>query len=344
MTNLLIKWYESNKRDLPWRKTLNPYCIWVSEIILQQTQIATGIQYYQKFLNKFPDISTLANAKEEDVLKIWQGLGYYNRAINMLYTAKIIHKNYNNKFPEEYAELIKLRGIGEYTAAAISSICYDEKKAVVDGNVYRVLTRYYNIDTPINTSIGKKIIQNIAEKLLPQSSIGEYNQAIMDFGSIHCKKNNPKCNICPLKSDCKSNILGNVMQRPVKKLKKNITTRYFNYLFINQNNYFIIQQRKTKDIWSKLYELPLIETNEEITLNQLKSNIILKRLEILHVNYQYQVKHLLSHQKLIISFWNIQIDNMPVEKKMKKILIQDINKYPFPKPLEKYFDKEHVII
>ncbi|MBF25713.1 MAG: A/G-specific adenine glycosylase [Flavobacteriales bacterium] len=344
MTNLIIKWYRSNKRDLPWRKTKNPYCIWVSEIILQQTQIKTGIKYYKKFLKKFPNISSLANSKEEDVLKIWQGLGYYNRAINMLYTAKTIAQNYNNNFPLCYDELIKLKGIGEYTAAAISSICYDEKKAVVDGNVYRFLSRYYNIDTPINTSLGKRQFQNIADKLIPKTGCGEYNQAIMDFGSLNCKKNNPTCITCPIKRTCKAFKLGNVQQLPVKKPKKNIKTRYLNYLFINQKKQCIIQQRNSKDIWNKLYELPLIETDCKITFNQLKSHIITKQFKILNINFQCQFNHILSHQRLIISFWDIKINNINAKKNSKKILIKDINKYPLPKPIEKYFHKEHLII
>ncbi len=344
MTTELLKWYKKNKRDLPWRKTSDPYKIWVSEIILQQTQIKTGIKYYYKFLKKFPNITILSNAKEVDVLKTWEGLGYYNRALNMLNTAQTIKVNYNNIFPITYSKLIKLKGIGEYTAAAISSICGNEKRAVVDGNVYRVLSRIYNIDIPINTYMGKKKFQKLANKLIPNTNTGTYNQAIMDFGSIHCKNDNPKCNICPLKSMCQAAKLELVKERPVKKVLKNVKIRYLNYLFIQHQDCFIIQQRKTKDIWNKLYELPLIETKAPIIKKELRNSKLLKKLNVSNMEHQYQLIHILSHQKLIISFWKITIRDINFKHKLKTITLQDIEKYPFPKPLQKYFDKEHLII
>ncbi len=339
MVNQLLEWYHQNKRDLPWRKTYDPYKIWVSEIILQQTQIQTGTKYYHAFIKKFPNIESLSLAKERDVLKVWEGLGYYTRAINMLYAAKKINTDYDGIFPSKYEDLIKLKGIGQYTASAISSICYNEKKAVVDGNVYRVLTRLYNIHTPINTSIGKKEIQNIADNLIPEKDPGSYNQAMMDFGSIHCKKSNPKCQICPLKKHCKAIKLDLVKLLPIKKLNKKITVRYFNYLFIADSKYFLIKQRKTNDIWKKLYELPLIESQSELNLNSLESNNYLNQFNINSIKQQYKTIHILSHQKLIITFWEIKTNNRLTNNRYTQITRQDINKYPFPKPLQNYFNK-----
>ena len=344
MTEQLIKWYRYNKRDLPWRKTLNPYKIWVSEIILQQTQIKTGIKYYATFIKTFPNIETLASAQEIDVLKIWQGLGYYNRALNMLDTAKTIKKKYHSIFPVKYIELIKLKGVGEYTAAAISSICADEKKAVLDGNVYRVLSRIYNINTPINTYAGKKKFQIIANQLMPNSNTGRYNQAIMDFGSIHCKKNNPQCSICPLKKECQSFQLKLVHNRPIKNKKKKKKIRYFNYLFIRDNNSVIIQQRDNKDIWNKLYEFPLVESDGPISKNELLKNKSVQMLNILDIQHSFKLEHILSHQKLRISFWKILFNNIHVNRRLKKIELNNIHKYPFPQPFKQYFDKEQLII
>ena len=337
MVNQLLKWYHENKRDLPWRKTSDPYKIWVSEIILQQTQIQTGTKYYNTFITRFPNVRSLALAKEIDVLKIWEGLGYYTRAINMLYTAKKIHADYHGVFPCKYEDLMKLKGIGPYTASAISSICYNEKKAVVDGNVYRVLTRLYNIQIPINSNAGKKKIQELADRLIPKKNPGAYNQAIMDFGSIHCKKNNPKCNICPLKKDCKAIKLDLVKILPIKKLSKKIIFRYFNYLFITDNKYFLIKQRETNDIWKKLYELPLIESKGEINIQQLKKSEYLNQFNINSIKYQYKTQHILSHQKLIITFWEVKTNNRLINNRYIKINTKDIKKYPFPKPLKTYF-------
>ncbi len=339
MVNQLLTWYHKNKRDLPWRKTSDPYKIWVSEIILQQTQIKTGTQYYNIFIKKFPNVESLALAEEIDILKIWEGLGYYTRAINMLSTAKKIKTDYNGRFPSKYDELIKLRGIGQYTASAISSICFDEKKAVVDGNVYRVLTRLYNVQIPINTNAGKKKIQKIADGLIPSKDPGTYNQAIMDFGSMQCKKNNPKCNICPLKKKCKATKLNLVRVLPIKKLSKKITLRYFNYLFITDLEYFLIKQRKTNDIWKKLYELPLIESKEKIDITTLEHNQYLNQFNVNSIQYQYETNHILSHQKLIITFWEVKINNRLTNNRCIKINKKDINRYPFPKPLQTYFNK-----
>ena len=342
MTHKLLSWYHKNKRDLPWRKTLNPYKIWVSEIILQQTQIKTGIKYYRLFIKKFPNIKALANADEIEVLNAWQGLGYYNRALNMLTSAKKVITEHNGVFPSKYIDLIKLKGVGEYTASAISSICSNEKRAVLDGNVYRFLSRLYNIDTPINTYLGQKKFQKIATQLMPNKHCGTYNQAIMEFGSIHCEKRSPKCVSCPFQSNCKSFKLSLIKLRPVKNTRIIKKIRYLNYFLIKENEEFIIQQRNINDIWQKLYELPLIESSQKLTEAQLIKHKYLRSFRVNSITNVFSMNHILSHQKLKIIFWNTKTKRINIPTKFKKITISQISNYPFPVPLKKYFDKEHL--
>lgn len=336
LTNKLIAWYKKNKRDLPWRGLTDSYHIWVSEIILQQTQIHTGIKYYERFINIFPTIKDLALATEEDVLNVWQGLGYYRRALNMLSAAKTVMIQYDGLFPKEYSKLLQLPGIGIYTASAVSSICNDEKKAVVDGNVYRFLSRIYNISTAINTTQGIKEFQHIANKLIPEKNPGDYNQAIMDFGSTHCKKHNPKCNTCPFQLDCLAYQLGEIHLRPVKHKTKKSSVKYFNYLFIHSKALFLLQQRTNNDIWKKLYELPLIETTKRIDVNTLRKKKYLKQFDVIKIQKDYSVEHNLSHQKLKITFWDININNIKAQKHIQRITLEDVFKYPFAKPLQNY--------
>ena len=212
----ILNWYMVNKRDLPWRNTNDPYSVWLSEIILQQTRIAQGLPYYLKFINKYPTINSLARANENDILILWQGLGYYSRARNLLKTAKFIVDECNGKFPSTYTELIKLKGIGEYTASAISSICFNERRAVLDGNVYRVISRFYGIDVPVNNHFGKKFYMDYAQKLAPKKSCGDYNQGIMDFGSLICKPKSPLCHKCILEKDCIASKTKNINYFPNK--------------------------------------------------------------------------------------------------------------------------------
>lgn len=336
MTNKIIQWYNINKRDLPWRKSKEPYKIWVSEIILQQTQIKKGESYYIKFIKTFPNIKTLSESNDTEILKLWQGLGYYNRALNMLETARNIVQNYNGVFPKKYDDLIRLKGVGEYTAAAISSICTNESKAVVDGNVYRVLSRVFNISEPINSSAGKNKIRTIANKLLPPINSGTYNQAIMDFGSMQCTKHNPNCKICPINNNCIAYIDNIINIRPVKTSKIKKKDRYLNYLYISNKNQFIIQQRGTNDIWKKMYELPLIESNSAITIDKLMADKYLNKFIIKDVKKEINMKHLLSHQCLNIVFWHISVKNLNSNHKI--ISKKEISKYPIPKPIERYFE------
>mgnify|MGYP001182963557 FL=1 len=336
MTEQLIQWYNKNRRILPWRENRDPYKIWVSEIILQQTQIITGIPYFKKFIKKFPTIKSLAISDENTLLKIWEGLGYYNRALNMLSTAKMIVSQHNCLFPKSYQDLIKLKGIGPYTAAAISSICFDTKIGVVDGNVYRVLTRYYNISNPINQAKTQKKIQRIANKLVPSYNPGIYNQAIMDFGAIQCKKYHPQCQICPLKKNCQAFQENTINLRPVKIIRKHRKVRYLNYLLIVDEKSFIIKKRGSSDVWGKMYELPLIETQKEATKELILHNNLLKGNDILETNLKTRIVHNLSHQKLKISFWIINKMDYKSNSRYEKIHRNEIKHFPFPKPIQQF--------
>ncbi|MGY8943774.1 MAG: A/G-specific adenine glycosylase, partial [Flavobacteriales bacterium] len=258
-SNTLIYWYLQNNRELPWRKSKNPYFIWLSEIMLQQTRVAQGLAYYLKFTTSFPTVFDLAKADESTVLKMWQGLGYYSRARNLHFSAKQISKELNGVFPSTYEEIIKLKGIGDYTASAISSICFNEPTAVVDGNVYRVLSRYFGINTPTNSTLGIKEFKTLAQTLIDTSQPGTYNQALMDFGALHCKPQNPLCETCPFSDSCVAFEKKLTKELPVKEKKIKVRKRYFNFLVIKTDAHkTILTERKGKGIWQGLYQFPLI--------------------------------------------------------------------------------------
>lgn len=328
----LIHWYLQNKRDLPWRNTSNPYKIWLSEIMLQQTRVAQGLPYFIAFTEAFPTVFDLANAQEEQVLKLWQGLGYYSRARNLHATAKHIAINLNGNFPDNYKNLLLLKGVGEYTAAAIASFSYNEPVAVVDGNVFRVLSRYFNIDNDISDGKTKKIFQNLAQELLPNDTSAQFNQAIMEFGALQCVPKNPKCEICIFSTSCGALQHKKVSQLPVKSKKTKVTDKFFNYLIMKDvEANFIVQKREGKGIWENLFEFPLVETDE-----LLSGEDFLKKLEIMEFFNQKPVdffvlneqiiQHKLSHQNLHIRFFQINFDvKLPNSKS-----IYEIKKLPFP--------------
>ena len=330
-SNTLIQWYLQNDRELPWRKTKNPYFIWLSEIILQQTRVAQGMSYYLKFIEVFPTVFDLSKATESNVLKMWQGLGYYSRARNLHFTANQIATELNGEFPSTYKEIIKLKGIGDYTASAISSICFDEPTAVVDGNVYRVLSRYFGIKTPINSSAGIKEFKALAQTLIDFKQPGTFNQAIMDFGALHCKPQNPLCESCVVNDSCIAFEKKTVKKLPVKNKKIKIRKRYLNYLVIISNDKkTILSERKGKGIWQGLYEFPFIEAAETISLNKLiltpdfiklipsESNISLFNKK--------EIVHKLSHQHLHTQFWIIKTEN----SSKIKIKWTELDAYPVP--------------
>ncbi|PTX60031.1 A/G-specific DNA-adenine glycosylase [Kordia periserrulae] len=327
----IIHWYLQNKRDLPWRKTKDPYRIWLSEIMLQQTRVAQGLPYYEKFTAAFPTVYDLAKAEESQVLKLWQGLGYYSRARNLHYTAKDIVENYNGKFPSTYKELLQLKGVGDYTASAIASICFDEVAPVVDGNVYRVLARYFDIDTPINSTEGIKKFKELAFEVIAEDDPANFNQAIMEFGAVQCKPQNPYCIVCPLNNSCEGLKNQRVGMLPVKLKKTKIKHRWFNYLVvIAKETETLLEERTGKGIWQGLYQFPLLETKKAITdihshQEEIKALVQLRNFSITPYNTEAKI-HKLSHQHLHTTFWIVET----TENLKNGILLQEIRKYPVP--------------
>ncbi|GAA3595311.1 A/G-specific adenine glycosylase [Flavivirga amylovorans] len=318
-SEILIRWYSNNKRALPWRQTKAPYYIWLSEIILQQTQIKQGLPYYTSFTEKFPSVFDLAKADEEEVLKLWQGLGYYSRARNLHATAKYIAEELKGKFPNNYKGLLKLKGIGDYTASAIASICFDEAAAVVDGNVYRVLSRYFGIDTPINSSKGAKEFKALAQELIDKKNPADFNQAIMEFGAMQCKPQNPDCNICPYNKGCIAFNKKTINNLPVKIKSAKAKKKYFNFLvFISEEGKTVLEKREGKGIWQNLYQFPLIETNKNIDdhtlMKQIKEHDLIKGMPFeLSLYNKDVVVHKLSHQHLYTKFWVVNVNKLLVE-------------------------------
>jgi A/G-specific adenine glycosylase len=313
-SNTLIYWYLQTKRDLPWRKTRDPYLVWLSEIILQQTRVSQGVSYYLAFSSVFPTVEDLANAKESKVLKMWQGLGYYSRARNLHFTAKYISNELCGKFPTSYHELIKLKGIGDYTASAISSICFDEPAAVVDGNVYRVLARVFNIDTPINSTKGIKEFKTLAQSLLDIKKPGIYNQAIMDFGALQCKPKSPNCYECPMGSNCIAFEKKLVKDLPVKEKKLKVKKKYFNFfVFVTKDRKTIFEERTGNGIWQGLYQFPLIETVKETHIEDLVNlsdfQALVPKNATIQLFNEHSIVHKLSHQHLFTKFWIIKTDH-----------------------------------
>ena len=332
-SNKLINWYNHNKRDLPWRKTKDPYKIWVSEIILQQTRIEFGIKYYNKFLKRYPNVKKLANSEEIDLMKIWEGLGYYSRAINMLKTAKIVLNSFNGVFPLEYEQLIQLPGVGDYTASAISSICNDELQVVVDGNVLRFLSRIHKIDLPIESIKTKKYFKKLGFKLIQDVKPGDFNQALMDYGSTICKPKKFDCNSCLFSIDCKAYNSNSVENYPVKKKKIKLKDRFLNYVVVVTNdNKTQIKKRDSSGIWKNLYEFPLIETKIETSAKQISKELDLNLKDLLSVK---KINHRLSHQLLHITFFVYKVDY----KLDDLVDINALASYPFPKPINKFISE-----
>ncbi len=309
------KWYLSHERDLPWRGSKNPYFIWLSEIMLQQTKVSQGLPYYLKFVASFPTVFDLADASESTVLKLWQGLGYYSRARNLHHTAKYVARELNGVFPNNYNDLLQLKGVGEYTASAIASICYQEPVAVVDGNVYRVLARVFGIHTAINSSQGVKEFKQLANSLLDVKSPGNYNQAIMDFGAIQCTPKSPKCLTCIYSRDCYAYTNNQVDVLPFKEKKGKVKKRYFNYLVtVTKDNATIIEERKGNGIWQGLYQFPLLEGTATMTRQMVKESNLFSSLfssaaEISLFNTK-EIIHKLSHQHLHTQFWIVKTDKL----------------------------------
>lgn len=329
----ILAWYTQNKRELPWRNTTNPYNIWLSEIMLQQTRVAQGTPYYLSFVENFPTVHDLANASEEKILKLWQGLGYYSRARNLHATAKQVSNQYKGEFPNDYNTLLQLKGVGDYTASAIASICFNIPEPVVDGNVYRVLSRFFGIDTPINSTEGVKYFKALARKVMDIKNIRDYNQGIMEFGAIQCVPRNPDCENCPLQSGClavKNNL---VHLLPIKLNKITVRKRYFNYLVVRDlKNKVALEQRLGKGIWQNMYQFPLIESVKDVELQREEVRKKLKNVSTtpftfeMHLFNGEKVIHKLSHQHLYTSFWIVNMEGILNEG----IEVSEIAKYPVP--------------
>ncbi|WP_224484103.1 A/G-specific adenine glycosylase [Robertkochia aurantiaca] len=328
---IIKNWYSDNKRNLPWRQSSDPYKIWLSEIILQQTRVAQGLPYYERFISHFPDVHSLAEAEEEQVLKLWQGLGYYSRARNLHHAARQVSHEMNGDFPGTAAGLKGLKGVGEYTAHAIASFCYNEPVAVVDGNVYRVLARYFGIDLPVNSTAGKKLFAGKAAEVLDKNDPATHNQAIMEFGALQCVPANPDCENCPLSKECVAFQTDRVSDLPVKTKKNKVKRRFFNYLVALYDNKVILQQRTGNDIWKNMYEFPLIETSgpaerEELQEKIRESSILPDDDFIMEPYHEEALIHKLSHQHIHTRFWIIHC-NSPLEKAVDR---EKVNEYPMP--------------
>ena len=316
----LIDWFELFKRDLPWRRTTDPYQIWLSEIILQQTRVSQGLPYFQRFVEQYPTVSHLAKAEEKDVLRLWQGLGYYSRGRNLHKSAKYIHEHLKAQFPSTYSELLKLKGVGKYTAGAVASFAFKEKVPVVDGNVMRVLTRVFGIFDDISTSRGQKDILEFAVKLLPQTESEKYNQAVMEFGAIVCTPKLPKCGECFFRANCYAFSNEAVDILPVKNNKPAKKIRNIAFFDIRMDDKVLMHERREKDIWRGLYQFYSREAHFQ-TFNDFFPDALLEKITLkspLVLPPESVVKHVLTHQILLVQFWQILIEEQSLTEEMKK--------------------------
>ncbi len=355
ITELLLNWYSENKRLLPWRESDNPYHIWISEIILQQTRVEQGLAYYHRFVDAFPDVFALAAAPAEKVLRLWQGLGYYSRARNLHQAANQIVSDHNGKLPDNYKDWINIKGVGSYTAAAIASICFNEPIPALDGNVMRILTRLFAVDQPVNKSATKKLLYDLTMEIIPQDKPGDFNQAMMDFGSMVCKPARPLCASCVLSHTCHAFQSDTVYKYPRKEPKKPVRERFFHYFFFfyparDNEMRFFVQKRTGNDIWKNMYELPLLETKEPINRENLLNDPWWKANRIdstnLLLNGQVlEMKHLLTHQRIFASFYQIRVDGVTKNRLAKQHLSVNLHEFETlakPALIERYIKQMNV--
>lgn len=337
----LIDWYAENKRDLPWRDSQDPYIIWISEIILQQTRVAQGYEYFIRFVHRFPNVTALAEAEEDEVMKYWQGLGYYSRARNLHAAARSM----KGVFPITYEGVRALKGVGDYTAAAICSFAYSMPYAVVDGNVYRVLARYFGIDTPIDSTEGKKLFAALADEMLDKSRPADYNQAIMDFGALQCTPQSPDCLFCPLAEGCSALRNGLVAKVPVKRHKTKTTNRYFNYIYVRMGACTYLQKRTGEDIWKNLFEFPLVETDAPVKeedfrdLPQVKALFGNGEVPVLH-SICRNVKHVLSHRVIYANFYEVVLpEDSEAFSACLRVKTEDLERYAVSRLVHAFLEK-----
>ena len=341
----LLKWYDDNHRDLPWRHDPTPYEVWLSEVILQQTRVSQGMEYYLRFIERWPTVVDLAKASEEEVLKMWQGLGYYSRARNLHYCAQQVTSEYKGQFPCDYEKLKKLKGIGKYTAAAITSIAFNLPHAVVDGNVYRVLSRLFDIKTPININEGQKLFAQLANDLLNRKQPGLHNQALMEFGALHCTPQNPNCLLCPIQAQCLAFDHQTVLQRPVKLQKVKVATRYFNYLVIKTKDGIYLHKRSDNDIWKNLYDFPCIESERLMSVEEIiateQFNQLIEGLPFTIERTSPIYTHKLTHRTILAQFIEIKLEKKLLRIETKDLFLTpetDLGDFPIPRLIDLYLN------
>ena len=344
----LRNWYQKHYRPLPWRKTRDAYSIWLSEIILQQTRVNQGLPYYERFIQKYPKVTDLAEAPQEEVLKLWEGLGYYSRARNMHSAAQSIVKEHKSRFPDQYAAIRSLKGVGDYTAAAIASFAYDLPHAVVDGNVQRVLSRFFAEYEAVNSTKGKKRFQDLADGFLDTTDPATHNQALMELGATLCKPKNPECEACPLSEACQAQARGIQDELPVKQRKSYDRQRYFNFWFLQQAGNTWLQQRK-EGIWKGLFQFPLYESGQELTKDQALEQLQIMGLQSLDLEIQRHdlALHKLSHQSLFITVWKVRLSpdaTLREQADWKKVTVSQLEDFAIPRPLRKFLDENQLTL
>ena len=344
ISDILIRWYEENKRDLPWRRTSDPYLVWISEIILQQTRVVQGLEYFNRFTERFPNVAALAMADEDEVMKYWQGLGYYSRARNLHAAAQQIMNDFDGVFPRTREEVLSLRGIGDYTVAAICSFAYRLPYATVDGNVFRVLARLFDVDLPIDGGEGKKYFTALAQSLLDERRPDLFNQAMMEFGALQCVPKSPDCECCPLNGKCLGLAARRVERLPVKSGKTVVKPRYFNYLYIHGQGMTLLFKRTGNDIWRNLYEFPLIETERAVTWEELSGMAVFQELfdgiEKVEIIREYVAKkHVLSHRVIYPVFYEIRVDSFSESmEKYLKVPDDRVGEYAVSRLIQSYLE------
>ncbi|MBE0646537.1 MAG: A/G-specific adenine glycosylase [Bacteroidales bacterium] len=345
-TSDLIAWYEENKRDLPFRGIRDPYLIWVSEVILQQTRMEQGLDYYCRFIERYHDIRSLASASEEEVLKTWQGMGYYSRARNMHESARQIVTSMGGLFPETFEQILKLKGVGDYSAASIASLAFGECRAAIDGNVYRFMARHFGIREETGSSAGKRKIKEMAETLMDNDQPGTFNQAMIEFGAMVCTPQNPSCLSCVFQSSCYAWFHQLVKEIPAKKRTAKTRNRYLHYLVMTFNSSngpgVILNKREGTDIWKNLYDFPVIEKTEKLSLNKLMNTLEWKAIfdgkKPGDITFSEEFKHILSHQVIHATFFHISLNEPPLQFE-NRIVIEEMNTLPIPKLISKYWEK-----
>ena len=342
----LIEWYRTNQRSLPWRQTRDPYRIWLSEVILQQTRVAQGLDYYLRFINRYPNVGALAAASEDEVLKLWQGLGYYSRARALHAAAHEIVTRFGSIFPRQYEAVHSLPGVGDYTAAAICSFAYDTPIATVDGNVYRVLSRLFDLSAPIDNRAGQRLYMQWANELLDTQHPALHNQAIMEFGALQCTPQTPHCTECPLEDRCLALSHSTIAERPVTRHHTEPRARYFHYLDIRCNGYLLLHKRSSRDIWRNLYEFPMIESSRPLDFNDLCQDSMWHTLldtapHVRLVTTTTLAPHKLSHQTIHARFFELTADRLPTLDDCFEIAQTDWERYAVSRLMERYMEQDH---